>query len=153
MGSLPYENATSGRAALAEAEKLLGKFGCQSFGHMLDFQSGELLIQFRYRDMPISIRASAKGYAAAWLKQHPYTYGRSRRSKADHEKHALEIGNVAIYSMVRDWIKGQITAIECGILSFESAFLGQILLPSGQTVMEHVTEAKILQLEGPKRWP
>ena len=58
---------------------------------------------------------------------------------------------MAVYSILRDWIKGQITAIETGILTFEGAFLGQILLPSGQTVLEHATTAKLLPaLEGPK---
>lgn len=147
--SLPYENATSGRAALAEIEKLLGKFGCKSFGHMLNYETGELLVQFQFRDMPISIRASAKGYAAAWLRQHPFNPRYHRQSRADYEKKALDIGNLAIYSMVRDWIKGQITAIECGILSFEGAFLGQILLPNGQSVLERVTETKMLQLASP----
>jgi hypothetical protein len=37
-----------------------------------------------------------------------------------------------------------VTAIETGILSFEGAFLGQILLPSGQTVLEHVTTGNLL---------
>lgn len=43
-----------------------------------------------------------------------------------------------------DWIKGQVMAIETGILSFEGAFLGQILLPSGQTILEHATANKLL---------
>ena len=54
------------------------------------------------------------------------------------------MAEVAVYSLLRDWIKGQVTAIECGILSFEGAFLGQILLPSGRTVLEHATEGNLL---------
>jgi hypothetical protein len=59
------------------------------------------------------------------------------------------VARVAVYSILRDWIKGQITAIETGILSFEGAFLGQIMLPSGRTVLEHVESNKILALQGP----
>ncbi len=44
----------------------------------------------------------------------------------------------------RDWIKRQVTAIETGILSFEGAFLGQILLPNGRTVLEEATERQML---------
>ena len=63
-----------------------------------------------------------------------------------------DIAIVAVYSILRDWIKGQITAIETGILSFEGAFLGQILLGNGKSVLEHVTESKMLPvLEGPKQ--
>jgi hypothetical protein len=46
--------------------------------------------------------------------------------------------------MLRDWIKGQVTAVESGILTFEGAFLGQILLPSGRTVLQHIETEKML---------
>lgn len=143
--ALPYESATSGEKALGDIKKLLQGFGCGSFGSMMDFSTGELLVQFEYRGHKVSLKASAKGYAAAWLRQNPHTQ-RTRATKAQHEKRALDIGGTAIYSMVRDWIKGQLTAVETGILTFEGAFLGQLLLQNGQTVLEKVTESKMLQL-------
>lgn len=141
--SLPYENATSGNNAIQDMQKTLRSFGCQSFGHMLDYSTGELLVQFEYRARKVSVRANANGYAAAWLKEHPWS-SRSRCTKADQEQKARAIAEIAVYSILRDWIKGQVTAVETGILSFEAAFLGQILLPSGQTVLEHVTATKAL---------
>jgi hypothetical protein len=66
-------------------------------------------------------------------------------------KKANEIASTAVYSILRDWIKGQVAAIETGVLSFDAAFLGQILLPSGKTVLEHAAQSKLLPaLEGPK---
>jgi hypothetical protein len=62
------------------------------------------------------------------------------------EDAALKQGQIAVYSMLRDWIKGQVTAVETGILSFEGAFLGQILLPSGDTVLERVERENLLAL-------
>jgi hypothetical protein len=144
--SLPYENATSGKKAIDDMQKLLQAFGCGSFGQMMDFDKGELLVQFTYRGRQVSVRANANGYAAAWLKQHPYST-RMRTSRTEYERKAKEIGGTAVYSILRDWIKGQIMAVETGILSFEGAFLGQILLPNGKTVMEHATAAGLLQLE------
>ncbi|RJF99065.1 hypothetical protein [Noviherbaspirillum saxi] len=144
--SLPYENATSGEKAVKDMQKLLQEFGCGSFGQMMNFGTGELLVQFTYRGQPVSVKASANGYAAAWMKQHPYTT-RSRGSRADYEKKAKQIGSVAVYSILRDWIKGQITAVETGILSFEGAFLGQMLLQNDKTVLEHATASGLLQLE------
>lgn len=141
--SLPYENATSGNNAIQEMQKTLRAFGCQSFGHMLDYSTGELLVQFEYRGRKVSVRANANGYAAAWLKQHPHT-NRTRSTVKEHQAKAKEIAEVAVYSILRDWIKGQVTAVETGILSFEAAFLAQIMLPSGQTVLDHVTESKAL---------
>lgn len=145
--TLPYENATSGAKAMDEIQRILQRFGCSSFGHMTDFENGKLIVQFKYKDMPISVDASFKGYAAAWLKENPWS-SRKATSKTEWERKAIEKGNVAVYSILRDWIKGQVTAIECGILSFEGAFLGQILLPSGMTVLQHVQTKNLL--ESPK---
>lgn len=144
--SMPYENATSGERAIKDMQKLLQEFGCGSFGQMMNFESGELLVQFTYRGQQVSVKASANGYAATWLKKNPYT-SRTRASKEDYEKKAKQIGSVAIYSILRDWIKGQITAVETGILSFEGAFLGQLLLKNGKTVLEHAATSGLLKIE------
>lgn len=144
--TLPYARATTNSAkALGDMQKLLRGFGCTKFGNMVDDVAGELLVQFEHRGRQVTVRASMKGYAAAYLKKAPGT------RTAAKERKALEVANVAVYSMLRDWIKGQITAIECGILTFEGAFLGQILLGSGQTVLEHLQQHDLLPaIEGPK---
>lgn len=140
---LPYENSTSGEKALGEIQKILRGFGCSKFGSMTDDDAQEIMVQFEFRGQPVSVRASVRGYAAAWLKEHPYT-SRMRSTKADHERKAMEIASTAVYSILRDWIKGQTTAIETGILTFEGAFLGQLMLPSGKTFLEHAQAAKML---------
>lgn len=148
--ALPYENSTSGERALGEIQKLLRGFGCTKFGSMSDDEAQEILVQFEYRGRPVSVKASIRGYAAAWLKEHPYSY-RTKGTSEQHKRKAMSIASVAVYSILRDWIKGQITAIETGILTFEGAFLGQILLPTGRTVLEHAAEVQLLPaLEGPK---
>ena len=149
--TLPYENATSGEKALGEIQKLLRAFGCNKFGSMIDDIEGTVLVQFEYRQRPVSVQASIKGYAQAWLKAHPWSQSRSRATRVQHERKAMDIASIAVYSILRDWIKGQITAIETGVLSFEGAFLGQIMLPNGRTVLEHAKEAQLLPAsEGPK---
>lgn len=144
--SLPYESATSGERAIKDMQKILQEFGCGSFGQMMNFETGELLVQFTYRDRQVSVKASANGYAAAWLRKHPWT-SRMRCGAIEHERKAKQIGSVAVYSILRDWIKGQVMAIETGVLSFEGAFLGQIMLPSGKTVLDHVVTGGLLQIE------
>lgn len=141
--SLPYENSTTGERAVQDMQKVLRGFGCNKFGHMLDYSAGELLVQFECKGYPVSVKASISGYAAAWLRQHPYSY-RTKGTKQKHEQKARDIASVAVYSILRDWIKGQITAVETGVLTFEGAFLGQILLPSGRTVLETAMEQKML---------
>ncbi len=148
--SLPYESATSGEKALGEMQKILRAFGCTKFGNMVDEEAGEVLVQFEYRGRQVRAKASKRGYASAWLKEHPYSH-RIRATRVQHERKAMEIASVAVYSILRDWIKGQITAIETGVLTFEGAFLGQIMLPNGRTVLEAVRDIDMLPLiEGPK---
>jgi hypothetical protein len=151
--TLPYENSTSGERALGEIQKLLRGFGCNKFGSMLDDAEGTILVQFEWRGRQVSVKASIKGYAQAWLNDHkPARPFKTNDQKANHERKAMDIASVAVYSILRDWIKGQITAVETGILSFEGAFMGQLLLPdSTQTVEEYVRAKKLVpSLEGPK---
>lgn len=140
---LPYENATSGTNAMNDIRKALQAFGCTKFASGEDFESGDLFVQFEHNGRAIHLRASARGYAAAWLKAHPYS-NRTRGTRAEHEAKALKIGSVAVYSILRDWVRGQITAVEIGMMSFEAAWLAHLMLPSGQSVIEHVTQAKLL---------
>lgn len=140
---LPYENASSGSRALNEIEKMMLRFGCSNFGTMHDFEHQKLIVQFKYRGAPVHVEASMAGYAQQWLKTHPWS-NRVRRSKVEHEREALRIASLAVCSILRDWIRGQIMAVESGILSFEGAFLGQLVLTSGRTVLEHLETTKLL---------
>lgn len=145
--ALPYENATSGNRAIEDIQKMLRAFGCSRFATGEDFATGELFIQFEHRERMVMLKANAKGYAAAWLREHPHG-PRTRSTRAEHEAKALRIGGVAVYSILRDWVKGQVTAIEIGMLSFEAAFLAHLMLPSGLSVIEHVEKQKLLQAPG-----
>lgn len=147
---LPYENASSGKAATEDMQRILRGFGASSFGHMEDFEKGEVLVQFTYRSVPVTIRASSKGYAAMWLREYPW-HSRRRVSEAEHQFKALRIGQVAVYSMLRDWIKGQVTAVESGLLPFNAAFLAQLVLQNGETVMERIERGgDVLALPSPQ---
>jgi len=143
--TLPYENATSGKAAVNDMQKILRGFGATSFGVMEEFAKGDVIVQFLWRDQRVTIRASSKGYAEAWLKHHPQS-AHSRVSRQEYEQRALRLGQIAVYSILRDWIKGQVTAVEVGMLSFQGAFLGQILLANGETVLERIERGDLLAL-------
>ena len=70
-----------------------------------------------------------------YLKEKPYST-RSRRSRKEYEDWALNQGMIAVNSILRDWVKGQVTAVECGILKFEHVFLPYMLTKQGDTVYE-----------------
>jgi hypothetical protein len=141
--TLPYSSATSGASAMKDIEKVLRAFGCSKFGTGTDWETGDLYIQFEHQGRQINLKASAKGYAAAWLRENPYS-NRMRCTLEEHRQKALQKGEVAVYSVLRDWIKGQVTAVETGVMSFEAAFLSHIMLPSGKSVIEHIQHQKLL---------
>ena len=141
--SLPYSNASSGEKALAEIQKLLRQFGCAKFGTMLDYDDGTLIVQFEWKGQKVSFPANFKGYAEAYLKEKPYS-SRMRCTKAEYEAKALEIGSMAVYSILRDWIKAQVVAVETGLVSFEEVFLAHLLLPNGKRVIEHAQQSKLI---------
>lgn len=140
--SLPYERAVAGDKALIELQRILAKFGCASFGTAIDAEHGITIVQFKWRDKVVRLEASWKGYAQAWLKEHRKTHS------TRHQQLALELGQRVVCSVLRDWVKGQVTAIECGVLSFEAVFMPHMLLPSGERLIDRVKADHLL--EAPK---
>jgi hypothetical protein len=52
------------------------------------------------------------------------------------QQRAQACGEVAAPSILRDWIKGQVTAVEVGMMPFEHAFMSHILLPTGERLID-----------------
>lgn len=145
---LPYENASSGDRAYAEIQKILDKFGCDNFGMMTKNSDGTTLVTFEHQSRPVCIEASWKGYAAAWLKEHPYT-DRRKATRLEWESRAIAQGKIAVPSMIRDWVKAQITMIEIGAFEFEEAFLPHVQLSDGRRVIDHARDSGMLALPKP----
>jgi hypothetical protein len=135
---IPYASATSGMKARDEITKMLQQFGCDSVGFMDNFEDKSVLLAFRHRGRQVQLKASAQGWANLWLKQNPWS-GQRRLNKHDYEEAALNQGLVAVNSLLRDWVKGQITAVECGILSFEAVFMPHMLTDDGRPLVERMS--------------
>jgi hypothetical protein len=133
----------SGRRAREEVLKILRHFGCEKLGFMDDDANHEVVLYFEHRGRQVQLRASAKGWAQMFLKQQPWGY-RHRSSKQEYEQAALRQGHVAVDSILRDWIKGQVTAIECGLLSFEAVFMPFMLTADGRSLHERVNDLELL---------
>ena len=136
---MPYERATSGAAAREEVVRILRRFGCESVGYMDDFANSKVLLQFTWRGNRVSFEASAAGWANAYMRNKPYT-SRTRGTKADYERRVLNQGLIAVDSILRDWVKGQMTAVECGIMSFADVIMPYVLLPDGRRLIDHAQE-------------
>lgn len=141
--TVPYANASSGLKARAEITKTLQQFGCESVGFMDDFSEGSVLLAFTHRGRQVQLRASAKGWAAMYLKERPWSYQRKSTQK-EWEQAALKQGLIAVNSVIRDWVKGQVTAVETGIMSFEAVFMPHMLTDNGQTMVERVMSLNLL---------
>lgn len=140
---VPYENASSGAAARDEISKLLRRFGAEKVGFMDNFDSSEVILQFVHRGRPVVLKASAKGWAALYLKSKPYSR-RSRGTQTAYEQKALAQGFVAINSILRDWVKGQVTAVECGMMDFDAVFMPHMIAADGRSIIDHIRQSKML---------
>jgi hypothetical protein len=142
--STPYASATTGTKARAEIVKMLQAFGCESVGFMDDFAEHTVLLAFKHRGRQVQLRASARGWAALYLKENPWSPQR-RATRQQWESAALAQGLIAVNSILRDWVKGQITAIETGMLSFQAVFAVHMLLPNGQSVLQQISSMLALE--------
>jgi hypothetical protein len=141
--TVPYASASSGAKAREEITKLLQRFGCESVGFMDDFAEHSVLLAFKHRGRPVQLRASAKGWAQMYIRENPWN-SRRRDTEQAYKQAALKQGVIAINSILRDWVKGQVTAVECGMLSFEAVFMPHMLTSDGRPLIERVQEAKML---------
>src|SRR5689334_11294514 len=131
MKSVPYASASTGAKARGEITAVLCRFGCESVGFMDDFAKHEVLLAFTHRGRQVQLRASASGWAKMYLDANPWTYAR-RSTQHEWEQAALKQGHIAVNSVLRDWIKGQMTAIETGVLSFSDVFMPFMLANDGR---------------------
>lgn len=131
--SIPYEHVKADTNAMNQIQKTLAAFGCQAFGSMTDNDRCIVSVMFRWRNRQVQLEASWSGYAKALVTK-------SGWKQADAEQHAKK----AVYSILRDWVKGQTTAVECGVLSFETAFMPHMLLKDGRRVIDAAQQANLL---------
>jgi hypothetical protein len=151
---VPYASATSGNRAREEVKKILRHFGCEEIGFMDKDSEREVLLHFKHRGRTVQVSVSAKGWAQMWLKKNPLSH-RARKSNHEHEQEALKKGQLAVSSILRDWVKSQVTAVECGILSFEAVFMPFMLTHDGRPLIERVSdllpkpdEPKVVEFKG-----
>jgi hypothetical protein len=73
LGEIPYSSATSGAAARDEIVRMLRRIGCDRIGFMDEYAEGCVLLAFEHRGRPVQMRASARGWAAWFLRENPWT--------------------------------------------------------------------------------
>lgn len=143
MADVPYSNASSGTQAREEITRLLRKMGCESVGFMDEFATGTLVLAFVHNGQPVQLRASGKGWAAWFLRENPHTHG-MRKSRSEYETAAQAQGMIAVNSILRDWVKGSIVAVQCGLMPVEAMFMAHMVTNDGRTLLERIGETRLL---------
>lgn len=141
--TLPYSTTSSGIKAIEEIKKMIRGIGCTKFASGEDFETGEVYVHFEHKGIVVNINLTPRGYADAWLRENPHT-PRKKCSLEDHKAKALEIGAIAIYSIIRDHVKSQLVMIEIGAKSFAEAFLPDVILQDGVKVIDKMQQSKML---------
>ena len=96
--TLPYAGARSGMSARGEIQKILQGFGAESVGFMDEFNTRTVLLAFTIRGQAVQLRASAQGWANAYLKENPWS-SRRYSSEQEWEQAALDQGMIAVNSI------------------------------------------------------
>jgi hypothetical protein len=63
-----------------------------------------------------------------------------RSTAAEQRQKAADIAQIAVCSLLRDWVKAQVTVVECQLMTFEEVFMPHMLLPDGSRLVEHATK-------------
>jgi len=106
-----------------EIERTLKRFGASDV--MCVTWRGKAAVMFDYNGKRVRITADLPTEVKT-------PKGRNPR----HPDKAFDQADRQIWRALLVTIKGQMTAVEAGIKTFEAAFMGDILLPNGKTVAE-----------------
>jgi hypothetical protein len=103
IASLLVRAVEKARKARAEIVKMLQGVGCEQVGFMDNFDDCSVLLAFTHRGRQVQLRASARGWAAMYLKKNPWSSQR-RVSRPQWERAALDQRLIAVNSILRDWV-------------------------------------------------
>ena len=146
---MPYaECSTTSDRARAQIEKLLTGFGCSRIMLHEELPDYRLRVAFEYRGRSAVVEASAAGWADLYRRAHPRRKGKA----ADYEERVLKKARVAVAAALRDWLKGQITAVEAGVLAADRVFLAHLLTVRGTVLGDEILEDRaVVDLLPPAR--
>jgi hypothetical protein len=118
----------------AEIERLVQRYGATEFA--TGWRASRAVIQFQMRDCYVRFLLPLPDKS----KFNKTPSGRRTRSESDTLK-AWEQGCRQRWRALALTIKAKLESVESGIEEFEVAFMGQVVMPDGRTVSEHVLPA------------
>jgi hypothetical protein len=116
----------------AEIERLLQRYGAKEFAH--GWKTGKAVIQFGMMNRCVR-------FVLPLPDKHEFAKtpsGRRMRNDADTLR-AWEQGCRQRWRALTLTIKAKLESVESGIEEFDTAFMGQVVMPSGRTISEEIT--------------
>lgn len=126
-----HDTLVSVERSKAEIERLVRRYGATEFAS--GWKAGRAVIQFKMQNRYIRFVVGLPDQSE--FRNTPS--GRRQRSDNDTLK-AWEQGCRQRWRALALAIKGKLESAESGIETFESAFLGQVVMPNGRTIAEQV---------------
>jgi hypothetical protein len=126
------ETSVSVERSKAEIERLLQRYGAKEFAH--GWKSDKAVIQFAMMNrcvrftLPLPDKSEFAKTPSA----------RRTRSDADTLR-AWEQGCRQRWRVLCLTIKAKLESVESGIEEFDTAFMGQVVMPNGKTIAEEIT--------------
>ncbi len=116
----------------AEIEGLLEKYGAESFLTGWDKDKGRSFVAFQYQGRPYRIEVPIPSVENKDFWQTPAGKKRTEaQARSAHNQVCMSRWRAMLLML-----KANLEAVDLGLLSFEAAFLGQAMIPGGQTVAE-----------------
>lgn len=109
------------QGARTDVERMLKRIGCDAVELVDDIEQCELRLTFQRNGTRVVMPVSARTWTGIFLRLRPWTPDK-RMSEHHYNENATRQGLAAISPMLRTWMLGQVTAIENGLIPFETAF-------------------------------
>lgn len=138
--SLPYSDSEANPLqAQARIRKMLLKFGVSRLRFDEDIEKGEIKVEFIYKEFPVSLPVNIHRLAERYLEDDPWT-PRRRSSRSEWATKKKEVAQNAAFSLLEDFLKGLLMAVELGVFSFEEIFLSYFRDAQGRRLGEVIVK-------------
>jgi hypothetical protein len=127
-----HDTSVSVERSKAEIERLLQRYGAREFAH--GWKTGKAVIQFGMQNRVVRFTLPLPDKSE--FAKTPS--GRRMRSDSDTLR-AWEQGCRQRWRALTLTIKAKLESVESGIEEFDTAFMGQVVMPNGRTISEELT--------------
>lgn len=118
----------------AEIERILERYGADSFGYFWDKPSNQVVIVFRMQERHVRFRIPMPDPNDPSFQITP---AKKAQRSPESQRKVYEQAVRQRWRALKLVIQARLESIDAGIDTFESAFLSQIMLPDGRTYGEY----------------